>query len=220
MVRSARNGAMRSQIRSRYQRWLPLLDLSKLILTAEGFGYATTGHTNLPGYILRTEDAWETLVRMACRRAYALHRVTKTGYLVGVRRTIGHSRDVRGTPDITVDDGTTDRKLIDAKYKLGSDSVDQNAGVSALISSGDIYEALAFMQAASTNTICLVYPSLRSVDDLGKDDQPIETVTVGNRKIMAVSVGVSGIANHGVTIDFATRSENSQIKYSHLLGEI
>lgn len=134
---------------------------------------------------------------MGCKRAYAPKRVTKIGYVIGVRSTMGRSRDVRGTPDVTVDDLTSGRRLIDAKYKLGSDSAGQSGAPQALISSGDMYEALAFMEGASVDTIFLVYPSRRGVGDKRGNGQPLEVVTVANRKINAVSVGVNGIAGLG-----------------------
>jgi 5-methylcytosine-specific restriction endonuclease McrBC regulatory subunit McrC len=97
------------------------------------------------------------------------------------------------TPDVTIGIAERQDVLVDAKYKtaLGSES---DAPRSAVVSNADIYESLAFMRAAKGDVIHLVYPEARDVFQDPRLGQPLEVVSVGQQRIFALSVGVTGIS--------------------------
>jgi 5-methylcytosine-specific restriction enzyme subunit McrC len=181
------------RILSRHQRWLPLLELSRLVLDSKTFGYSRSGQASLPSYILRTHEAWEVLVRLACRRAHPGNSVQKVRFPLGFRQSGRGTARLNVTPDVTIGIAERQDVLVDAKYKtaLGSES---DAPRSAVVSNADIYESLAFMRAAKGDVIHLVYPEARDVFQDPRLGQPLEVVSVGQQRIFALSVGVTGIS--------------------------
>jgi len=193
-VGTAKPNITTNRVLSRHQRWMPLLELSRLIAISKTVGYAGKGPSSLPGYVLRTQDAWEHLVFSACRRAFHTTSVEKRRFLLGTRQTKVKQSSLRATPDICIMKNGSP-VLVDAKYKATEQSDEGDGTTAATVSGGDIYEALAFMGAAGINSIHLVYPSSRRISDAPLVGQPLEVVEIGNKRIIAVSIGVSGIAS-------------------------
>lgn len=77
--------------------------------------------------------------------------------------------------------------LIDAKYKGRGD------GSRLTIADSDVYEALAFMEAAKVNLVFLIYPSSRTLNGLGTIDT-FTQVTIGSRRIVGVTVQMEGVS--------------------------
>lgn len=180
------------RIVSRYQRWLPLLELSDFVVHSEAFRYSESGQASLPSFILRTHEAWEMLIRLACKRAHPHESVQKVRFLLGHRQNARRSSGLSVTPDVTISLKQGAAVLVDAKYKTVVDSDAQ--AISSIVSNSDIYESLAFMAAAKSDSIHLVYPDARDVVENPRVCQPIEVVSVAERRILASSLGVSGIS--------------------------
>ena len=181
------------RVLSRHQRWLPLLELSRLVVDSKTFGYSGSGQASLPSYILRTHEAWEVLVRLACRRAHPGDSVQKVRFPLGFRQSGRGTARLNVIPDVTIGISEGPVVLVDAKYKTAL-GFENETSRSAVVSNADIYESLAFMRAAKGDVIHLVYPDARDVFQDPQVDQPLEVVSVGEQRIFALSAGVTGIS--------------------------
>jgi 5-methylcytosine-specific restriction enzyme subunit McrC len=172
----------------RHSAWKQAYSLSQLVL--EGMGLDLRGGTlSGPGFVLSTWSAWETLCEAIVRRVTPGSRtVGQHPFPLGVR---GDGTPVSAKPDIAVlKDGVT-RYLIDAKYKT-------RQGRKPSISSTDLYESLAFMRAAKTDCIVLLYPSLDSTVVLPLGGwKHFDDVRVDKLRVQAAQVQVRGLAQRG-----------------------
>lgn len=172
----------------RHRSWKQAYSLSQLVL--EGMGLDLDGGTwTGPGFVLSTWSAWETLCEAIVRRANPGSRTAgQHPFPLGER---GDGTPVEAKPDIAViKDGST-RFLLDAKYKT-------RQGRKPSINSTDLYEGLAFMRAAQTDRIVLLYPSLDSVDDLQLGAwKHFDEVRVDGLRVQAAQVQVRGLAQRG-----------------------
>ena len=132
---------------NRHSHWQPLYDISVQILNGLGIGLID-GNLNSPGYVMNTWRVWEDLIRRCMTLRFGSKAVYHQRHQLGV--TNGN-KSVLVTPDVTVslDGGTT--VLVDAKYK-------GRFNFSNRISSADLYESLAFMDASRSRQTILVYP--------------------------------------------------------------
>jgi len=95
------------------------------------------------------------------------------------------------TPDIAVARGTAGTLLLDAKYKT-------RLARTPRIHSGDLYESLAFVRAARSSYIALLYPSSRSVDDLLTGAwRRFDQIRVDEITVDGIEVQVQGLAARG-----------------------
>ena len=171
----------------RHSGWQRTYDLARLIV--EGLGLNLNGGTfSGPGFVLSTWSAWQALCEEVVRRALPDHKV------VGQKQwTLGHrgSEPVYATPDISPLVGPLAPLLLDAKYKT-------RVGRKPRISASDLYESLAFLNAASAPSMNLLYPSL-----LKPTDQPLgqwamfDKVDVGSLTVEGHEVQVQGISQRG-----------------------
>ena len=181
---------------SRHRRWQELYDLSRQILEGFGIGYSDLARAVLPGYIINTDDAWESLLFTAVRAGLADRRVDKKEYQLGSRSRPGASdRAINTTPDISIQKQDGSRFVVDAKYK---GRVQPNGREVLSIEPADLYEALAFLQATATNKAVLLYPlpTAAGTQPPGTTAE-FERASVGNHEIVGVSVNARGISETG-----------------------
>lgn len=171
----------------RHQNWQQPYDLAKLIIEGLGINLDEGVFTG-PGFVLSTWSAWEALCEELVRRAMPDHQV------FGQKRwVLGH----RGTdpvyvkPDISPMSGNTVSFLLDAKYKSRHDR-------SLRISSGDLYESLAFLRATKAKKMCLLYPALHSPDHLPLGEwQRFDEVEVDDLTVEGFEVQMQGLSQRG-----------------------
>jgi 5-methylcytosine-specific restriction enzyme subunit McrC len=177
----------------RHPRWQPLLDLSHHLLSDYSIGYSGTGHAILPGYLMSTAEAWETLIMAASKQAFPKNNIKKTGYPLGKRMDhSGRTRVHTVTPDISTSQSGKIVVLADAKYKTPRDSDGNSASFS--ISAADVYESMAFLDATGCKTIFLIYPNSRDLGDDPLKGQPLESFSVRDKTITAIALGTGGIS--------------------------
>ncbi|GAA4138073.1 hypothetical protein GCM10022285_34700 [Streptomyces tunisiensis] len=175
----------RRRLPNRYHRWQALYDLSMEILNGFGVGYEEK-RLRAPGYVMVMWSTWQHLCELALRIGLAgeeLH--ASASYTLGTR----NSRPLTVTPDIVVGPKQAPRVLADAKYRTRLDRT-------ASVGNDDIYESLAFMRAASTDRMILLYPRPAS------DGEPMEvgrtkefqTIILGEQRISALLVECRGIS--------------------------
>ena len=172
---------------SRESRWLPILEISDIILMNQSLGFSASGKNLLPSYLIGTSESWERLIRLAVKKAFGEYVVAKSQYLIGERIKTGTSIRQFSTPDISVSQVGTVNYLLDAKYKVASAN-------GAVISSSDIYESYCFMKAARVNSIILVYPIDSAIDNDPLENQPLETFKFTDGVVYAIGIGCNGIA--------------------------
>lgn len=181
---------------SRNSTWSDLLQLSELLIKNKSLSYFNKGNAIMPGFIVRTNELWERLLFKTAKKAFPGISITKNGYQIAERTHYnGSSKKVITTPDISIgfNEGNF---IVDAKYKVVSDYPSAKSG--AVIASGDLYESLAFLTASGTNRLLLMYPNARKVTNDYMEGQPVETITSGNKRVIAATIGVPGIATtHG-----------------------
>jgi len=168
----------------RYSSWDTAYELSQLV--ANGLGLdLTSGRFIGPGFVLSTWQAWQQLCEHIVRRANPGRRVTGQARLtLGLRG----DRAVEVTPDITVERSGTGMLLLDAKYKT-------RLAQTPRIRSSDLYESLAFVRAADTRYIALLYPSSRSVEHLNTGEwRRFDQILVDEITVDGIEVQVQGLA--------------------------
>lgn len=186
------------QVPSRARAWQSTYDLAVDVLNGLGGSY-DAGSAMAPGFVLKTWQAWESLVTIALRMAFGASSVVpQPSYELGRRAVPGVSSEpLTVTPDNVVR-AARRTLLVDAKYKGHVER-----GPTA-ISSADIYEALAFARAALTPNVVLAYPRRivgagTASTDIAGGFEEFSVVTVGDVVIRGVEFGVRGISQtHGV----------------------
>jgi 5-methylcytosine-specific restriction enzyme subunit McrC len=171
----------------RHGGWQQAYELASLIVAGLGLNLDEGAFTG-PGFVLSTWSAWESLCEEVVRRALPDHRV------IGQQQWIlGHrgQEPVYAKPDISPIAGDVAPLLLDAKYKT-------RLGRSPRISSGDLYESLAFLRAGKATTMCLIYPALQSPDDLPLGEwRQFDQVDVDGLVIAGFEIQVQGLARRG-----------------------
>jgi 5-methylcytosine-specific restriction enzyme subunit McrC len=178
----------------RHSRWQDLYDLSTEVLRGFGVGFRDRAQVFAPGFVLRTANAWETLLRMAVRSVMTDRIVLKTEHPLGARTrsSDGKVALVRVTPDMTVRRSGGLAVPVDAKYKgrIGPDGFEQIG-----ISNADLYETLAFMDATNAKLSVLLYPKPGTNEprSVGACDL-FERIEVGDRLVLGATVEIRGIS--------------------------
>ena len=194
--------ARKRPVPGRARSWQPVIDLSHDVL--EGFGLSySQGYSTAPGYVLGTWQVWEDLLTIAVRLVYGSLASSQKEFHLGLRTSApsGSTSNVRVYPDLTiVKTETSPRFMIDAKYKTNS----QKGGVR--ISEADIYEALAFANAASCDNVILAYPALATEGsrELGSV-ATFEILRIDSVRIFGVQVEVRGISKRQGLKTFSER---------------
>ena len=195
---------IRRRLPSRARYWQPAYDLAVDIL--RGFGGAfDPKELAAPGYMVKTWQVWEDLVSLGLRLGFGARELSlQRRYRLGDRKVAGDVSPVTVTPDCVLlwdDDDGRRAVVVDAKYKGHVDRRDRG------ISSGDLYEALAFSRATSARDVFLIYPMT-----IGKGAEPlgfvgsvneVGTVRVDDTRVRAIELGVRGISETGGLRRFA-----------------
>jgi len=172
---------------SRHQSWQQAYDLARLIVQGLGLNLDEGVFTG-PGFVLSTWSAWESLCEEVLRRALPDHRVIgQKQWVLGQRG----SEPVYVKPDISPVAADKVAFLLDAKYKT-------RVGRAPRISSGDLYESLAFLRATTAESMYLLYPALGSSEDLPLGEwRRFDEVKVDEFTIEGVEVQIQGLAQRG-----------------------
>ncbi|HYL56663.1 MAG TPA: hypothetical protein VEU73_13915 [Gemmatimonadales bacterium] len=187
---------------ARHRHWLDLYDLAKDVLRGFGTKYRddllSIVRGSLPGFVIRTADSWETLVFLAARLGFPSRKVQKIPHLLGTRRSqlSGAVTPFSVTPDVTVVGTGEATLIIDAKYKTqSSPSAREAPGIAAT----DVYEALAFLEAAKQQFAVLVYPMSGSAEGEAHPGvtQHFEAVVTGGKTVHGITLDVRGISKSG-----------------------
>jgi 5-methylcytosine-specific restriction enzyme subunit McrC len=179
---------------ARHRPWADLVELSRAIAS----GADLTLHADrfeAPGYVIRTWEAWEQLVFRALRSQLGLERARHhLPYSWGERE--GKALEVR--PDVTVL-GSGLPRLVDAKYRTHAEAGRRR------IHRDDLMEAAAFMAAAETDLIALLYPRPGDAQILpcgGAKVFDVVTLSPG-RRVVAVDAEVRGFSARNAHRQFA-----------------
>jgi hypothetical protein len=179
--------AVPSRLPSRHRRWQQLYDISRSVVAGFRMDFGRD-EASAPGFVVRTWPAWEDLLYLALRTGLSGGEVrAQQGHRFGTR----NGKEFGVKPDGTVS-GQGVEFLWDAKYK-----VDWEHG-QPRISSTDVYEANAFLEAAEVDRIALLYPRL--ADQPGLDcgvANAFETVQLGSGSVHGFSVEARGIGARG-----------------------
>lgn len=194
---------MPRRVPSRSRVWQPLHTLSLDVLDGFGLRYKP-GQASAPGYVVDTWRVWQDLLELAARLGFGAAAVTpQKGFALGERRRPENAKasKLNVVPDVFVRGKSGHKFVIDAKYKT-------NASKGKIsISESDVYESLAFAQAADAKLVILAYPTLSNAaptlaDQLGETTL-FETITVETVKIVGVMVNCRGISRRRGLKDFS-----------------
>ncbi len=184
---------MKAFVPHRHRRWQELYDLSKEIIEGFGVTFEDTFRSSLPGFIIKTSDAWEALIFRAVLIGMKERTIRKQSYPFADRQTSTTKRIIKVTPDVSIKRHDGAVFVIDAKYKTrvspeGKEQLD--------IDASDVYEALAFMRASQTNKIILIYPSPASpgATPVVGATADFERVVIGPQEIIGMSINPRTIA--------------------------
>lgn len=171
----------------RFSGWETAYELSQLVIGGLGLDL-TAGRFTGPGFVLSTWQAWQQLCEEVVRRANPGRRVrSQAAFTLGLR----DQKPVLVWPDIAVERGAAGTLLLDAKYKT-------RLGKTPRIASADLYESLAFVCAAKTGYIGLLYPSSRPVEDLPTGSwRRFDRVNVDWATVDGFEVQVQGLGSRG-----------------------
>lgn len=137
---------------SRARTWQPVYDLAVDILATLGGSY-DEGRALAPGFLVKTWQAWQSLVSVGLRGAFGAWAVSaQQPHLLGERfNRAGKDEPVVVRPDnvVRLPGGLL---VVDAKYK-GNVAYGPTA-----VSNADLYEGLAFARAAGATEVLLAYP--------------------------------------------------------------
>lgn len=179
--------AFKRTVPNRYRAWRALYELSIDILGGYGIDYSNQGVLESPGFIVRTSDAWEELLRQALVLGMEGFSVSYQEKHAFAKRD---NSTVKVRPDYTVrgEDGSS--LLVDAKYKYRD-------AKNRTISNADIYEGWAFMEATGIPRLVLIYPY--SNND-GVQFSAFQHVADENREIIGVRCNPQLIGTQGLRL--------------------
>ncbi|WP_082973627.1 hypothetical protein [Mycobacterium sp. E2327] len=176
-----------SPLPQRHQAWRQTYALSQLVL--EGMGLdLRAGEFTGPGFVLSTWEAWQYLCEEVVRRALPGRRVlTQHPFVLGQRETT----DVVTHPDISVLRGEEADFLMDAKYRIRFER-------KPMVGNADLYESLAFLRAAGTHDMILLYPAEQKSDDVPIGTlRAFDRIRVGDMTVKGVEMHVGGLSARG-----------------------
>jgi hypothetical protein len=173
---------------TRHSHWQDLFDLCQAVSGDKRLAYGDGGPGFLPGFLLDTASAWESLMLMGARLGLPSRTVGKRSHPFGiVQYPTGDRVELNATPDISVSGGAEGPFIADAKYK----AVDASE-----LSRADLYELLAFMRAAGCMVGLLLYPStaVPTASATPGETVPFARLDVDGRLVVACHVDVRGLS--------------------------
>lgn len=182
------------RVPGRHRHWQQLYDISRGVVAGFGMNFGLEG-APAPGFVVKTWPVWERLLHLAIRTGLRSNEVEAQQKHKFGRR---NGKDFSVTPDGTVS-RLKGRFLWDAKYKA-----DRERG-HRRVSSTDVYEANAFLEAAGAGKIALLYPrpANEPVLECGMI-QLFDTIELRAGLIYGMSVETRGISTRGGFHDFST----------------
>lgn len=178
------------RVPSRSRQWQVAYDLSVDVVHGFGRGYGNNTD-RLPGYILDTWRVWQDLITWSARSMRDIAVEHPFGIQIGTSKSPSRYKGeqvVRVHPDIVVDIPGKGRVVVDAKYK-------GRPGEELSISEADLYESLAFANAARVKDVVLVYPHSGPMRCGGTEE--FERIDALGISVRGVRISVRGIANVG-----------------------
>lgn len=197
--------SMKPILPHRHRRWQELYDLSKEVIDGFGVAFGETFGSTLPGFIIKTSDAWESLIFRATLSGMKERLVVKSSYEFAERQTAQRKQLSKVTPDLSICGGSGEPFLVDAKYKTrmlpdGSEQLD--------IQAADVYESLAYLRATETDTMVLMYPApayaKATVSSTGAT-AVFERVIVGSQQVIGITIDPRSIARTGGFQNFSSQ---------------
>lgn len=187
---------------SRYSSWNTAYELSQMVVNGLGLDLAS-GRFAGPGFVLSTWLAWQQLCEEVARRANPGRRVVPQAKLKLGERASG-TVDVVVTPDIAIEFEGAKGLLLDAKYKT-------RIGRRPRVASADLYESLAFLRAAGSDRIGLLYPSTRSTADLPTGAwRRFDRVVVDFYSVEGIEIQVQGLGSRSGFADLVAGARAGQ----------
>lgn len=186
--------AVRHRLPSRHRRWQTMYDLSRHITRGYGAAFVSEGALPSPGFVLRTDNMWEDLLGHALRAGLSDLDVRRAPHY-----PLGHrgNEALLAHPDYSIV-GIKD-VLLDAKNR-------SRFSTEVRIARDDLYESLAFLQAASANSMILLYPRPGDLPVLPVGEVDLaDEITVGDYTVTALSVELRSISDGNGWADFCRR---------------
>ena len=182
-------GRIRERVPGRYVRWQQLYDMAVAVRNGLGMQLSSDGALKAPGFVLNTERGWEDLLAIALTtQGSDLRTMVKPKSILGTRHP--SMAEVATYPDLVLNPPSVEGPIVvDAKYK---GTVKRPL---KQISSDDLYEVLAFLQARQSAVAVLVYPGGSSLEDKGDTGMliPFDEVRVGALRVIGASLITKGV---------------------------
>lgn len=178
------------QLPLHFRSYKEALSISRLVLEGSGIS-VQPGAQQTIGFVVDMAREWERFIDWVLRRATTVALQSKMTSELGVQSQTGLKLTEDGRrawPDDLVTIAGKPALVVDAKYK-GS-----LAEPVTKVGRADLYEAMAFMEAADVSHALLIYPYGKA----GKLSQVFDTVTLmrsPTRRVSALRLGIAGIAN-------------------------
>lgn len=184
------------------------LSISQLVLAGTGVSTQEGSQATI-GFVVDMITEWERFVDWITRRAASIELQPTTSAELGVQYQLELDLTEDGRkakPDNVITAASVPALVIDAKYKGSIDKPVTQVGAT------DLYEAMAFMEAADVSDALLIYPYGKP----GKLSQVFDTVTLmrkPKRRVTALRLGITGIATP------QGRAETTRA-LAHVLGDL
>jgi 5-methylcytosine-specific restriction enzyme subunit McrC len=172
-----RRDAIPDRLPGRQRRWQLATELAQFVLDRRSLKLRG-GRFRSIGFLVPTWQVWQRAMLTLLRHSFGHANVHTDGYTLGRRG----QKPLKVYPDYTISFAGSEC-LADAKYKVGS-----------RVGEADIYESLAFLEAANQKSLVLIYPRSSSQPALtpAKVSQ-FEKIEVGHLSIFAVQVECRGL---------------------------
>ena len=186
--------AVHHRLPSRHRRWQAMYDVARHITRGYGAVYAAAGALPSPGFLLRTDKAWEDLLGHALRAGLSD---------LGVRRAPRYRLGQRGNEELLAHPDYAivghEDVLLDAKNR-------SRLSAEVAIARDGLYESLAFLQAASAKTMLLLYPRPGDLPVMPVGETAFaDEITVSGFTVTALTVEVRGISAQNGLAEFCRR---------------
>jgi len=172
-----RRDSIPHRLPGRQRRWQLAAELAQFVLDRRSLKLSG-GRFRSIGFLVPTWQVWERAMLTLLRHSFGHVNVHTGGYTLGLRG----QKPLKVYPDYTISFAGS-QCLADAKYKIGSK-----------VSEADIYESLAFLQAANQTSLVLIYPRSSSQPTLAPARvSQFKKIEVGHLSIFAVQVECRGL---------------------------
>ncbi len=174
---------------SRHKHWNELYKLSFKLNSTIGLTFFGEEHNLMPGFIIKSDKAWEELLKKAFHFAFP-GNIGYSAYDWGTRQIdSNHKSTIKVHPDISlINEADKVEIIIDAKYKGRSFE-------SLSINRNDIYEVFSFLKATSSNIGVLLYPGNEYTSNKVGETVIFEEYEIEDINIFGAEVSITGISS-------------------------